>query len=166
MTLTCKDLMVENQSILRPNDTIKTAFHFMRKRGIRFLPVVEEDGTYIGVFTSPTLIKMLLPRAVTIQLSGGKKANRSLNNLGFYNIDEETLHEALAEEKDEPVSNHLSDPTNIPTASPDTSVMEVILLLHQYKRHVILLEPDTQKFVGVVSNNSVLQKMFDEDYEV
>lgn len=166
MGLTCKDVMLTGQVVLHPDDTVSKAFHLMRKQGMRFLPVVEENGTYRGVFTSPTMIKLLLPRAMTIELSGGKKSHKSLFNLGFYNVDEETFHQSLAEEKDEPVSNHLSDPDNIPTATPDTPIMEGILLLHQYKRHVILLEPDTQKFVGVVSNNSVLKKLFDEDYEV
>lgn len=164
MTLTCKDVMVEDQCILRPTDTVSKAFRLTRQKGIRFLPVVEEDGTYVGVFTSPTLIKLLLPRAMTIQMSG--KDSKSLSNLGFYNVDEETFHHALAEEKDEPVVNHLSDPSNIPLLAPDTSVMEGVLMLHKYKRHVILVKPDSNQFVGVVSINSMLKKMFDEDHVV
>lgn len=164
MTLTCKDVMVEDQCILRPTDTVSKAFQLTRQKGIRFLPVVEEDGSYVGVFTSPTLIKLLLPRAMTIQMSG--KDSKSLSNLGFYNVDEETFHQALAEEKDEPVINHLSDPGNIPTVAPNTSVMEGVLLLHKYKRHVILVDPDSNRFIGVVSINSMLRKMFDEDYVV
>lgn len=164
MTLTCKDVMVENQCILRPTDTVSTAFRLMRTKGVRFLPVVAEDGTYVGVFTSPTLIKLLLPRAITIQMSG--KDSKSLSNLGFYNVDEETFHDSLAEEKDEPVINHLSDPDNIPLVAPDTSVMEGVLLLHKHKRHVILVDPDSNRFIGVLSINSVLKKMFDENYEI
>lgn len=166
MTLTCKDVMVDDQPILRPTDTVSKAFLLMRQKGIRFLPVVEETGNYVGVFTSPTLIKLLLPRAMTIQLSGGKKNNKSLSNLGFYNIDEATFHQSLVEEKDEPVVNHLSDPGNIPILAPDTSVMEGVLMLHKYKRHVILVKPKSNKFVGVLSINSVLKKMFDEDYVI
>lgn len=164
MTLTCKDVMGKSQATLSPTDTVSTAFHLMRKKGIRFLPVVDADGVYLGVFTSPTLIKLLLPRAMTIELSGGKKHNKSINNLGFYKIDEETFQESLAEEKDEPVINHLSDPGNIPTVNPDTAVMEGVLLLHKYKRHVIVVEPDSNKFVGVVSINSMLKTIFDEDH--
>lgn len=166
MSLTCKDLMVEDQSILRPTDTVSRAFHLMRTQGVRFLPIVAEDGSYMGVFTSPTLVKLLLPRAMTIELSGGKKSNKSLSNLGFYSIDEKTFHQSLAEEKDEPVINHLSPPANIPIVAPDTSAMEGVLLLHKYKRHVILVEPESNHFVGVLSINSVLKKMFDENYVV
>lgn len=166
MTITCKDVMVEDQSTLKPTDTVSKAFQLMRKKGIRFLPVVADDGTYVGVFTSPTLIKLLLPRAMTIELSGGKKSNKSINNLGFYHVDEDTFHDSLAEEKDESVVNHLSDPGNIPLLAPNTPVMEGVLMLHKYKRHVVLVEPDSNQFVGVVSINSVLSKMFDEDHVV
>lgn len=166
MSLTCKDVMGTGQVVLHPTDTVSKAFKLMRQKGIRFLPVVEEDGAYVGVFTSPTLIKLLLPRAMTIELGGAKKSSKSLSNLGFYNVDEEVFHESLAEEKDEPVMNHLSDPDNIPIVTPDTSVMEGVLLLHKYKRHVIVVEPETNRFIGVVSINSMLKKMFDEDHQV
>ncbi len=166
MDLTCKDVMVSGQAILRPTDTVSKAFSLMRQKGIRFLPVVAEDGTYVGVFTSPTLIKLLLPRAMTIELGGGKDPKHSLNDLKFYHIDKECLHNSLAEEKNEPVVNYLSDPDSIPIVSPETSVMEGVLLLHKYKRHVILVEPKSRQFVGVVSINSVLKEVFDEDHEI
>ena len=34
--------------------------------------------------------------------------------------------------------------------------MEGIFLIHQYKRHVILVEPQTNRFVGTLSANSLL----------
>lgn len=164
MTLTCRDVMPSHQITLKPDDTVSKAFNLMRANGMRFLPVVAEDGTYVGVFTSPTLIKLLLPRAITIQMSG--KDSKGLSNLGFYNIDEQDFHQSLKDIKDEKVINHLSDPDNIPVTSPDTAVMEGILLLHKYKRHVILVEPETNQFVGVVSINSALKNIFDKDYRV
>ncbi len=165
MTLTCKDVMAnpDVQMVLRPTDTVSTAFQLMRKMGVRFLPVIDDNGKYLGVFTSPTLIKLLLPRALTIKLGGMNEAHHALNDLRFYNMDKESFHNSLAEDKNESVMNYLSDPDSIPILSPDTSVMEGVLMLHKYKRHVILVEPDTNKFVGVVSINSVLREIFDED---
>ncbi len=163
MSLTCKEVMVSNQIILRPTDTVKTAFQLMRKKGVRFLPVVDDNGKYLGVFTSPTLIKLLLPRAMTIELGGNEEVHQALNDLKFYHVNKETFHSSLAEEKNESVMNHLSEPDSIPVVSPDTSVMEGVLLLHKFKRHVIVVEPNTDKFIGVVSINSVLKEIFDED---
>ncbi len=159
--LTCKDLMLPDQVILHPEDTVSKAFHLMRGEGMRFLPVVHDDGSYVGVFTSPTLIRLLLPRAVTINL-GGKDAHKGLNDLKFYNMNRESFAEALKEIKDSPVKDHLSDPRNIPVAPPETPIMEGILLLHTYKRHVILVDPANNQFVGVLSINSSLRNIFDD----
>ncbi len=34
--------------------------------------------------------------------------------------------------------------------------MEGIFLLYKYKRHLILVEPETNRFIGTVSANSLL----------
>ncbi len=155
----------EAQVTLHPDDTISKAFQLMRKQGMRFLPVVDDAGHYIGVFTSPTLIRLMLPRALTIDL-GGKDSHKGLTDLSFFNLDQESFFESLDEVKDHPVKDYLSDPKDIPTATPDTPIMEGILLLHRFKRHVILIEPGSRKFVGVLSINSSLCHIFDEDYAV
>ncbi|MBS9778263.1 MAG: CBS domain-containing protein [Gammaproteobacteria bacterium] len=163
--LTCKDVMSSEQVVLHPNDTVSKAFQLMRSKGMRFLPVVDEEGKYLGVFTSPTLIKLLLPRAITIEM-GGRGTHKGLNSLNFLNLEEEDFCSSLSEIKTEPVINHLSDPKNIPVTPPETPVIEGVLLLHQYKRHVILVEPVTNEFVGVLTINSVLREIFDEKYEL
>ncbi len=165
MILTCKDIVQNNQETLLPTDTVSRAFYLMRKKGMRYLPVVSEDGEYIGVFTSPTLIKLMLPRAMTIHL-GGKNSNKGLYDLNFLNMEEEDFYGALVEVKDEQVQNYLSDEKNIPVIPPNTPIIEGVLLLHKYKRHVILVEPETNQFVGVVSINAILKKIFDEDYQL
>ncbi len=167
MSLTCQDVMIapEEQILLHPNSPIDRAFKQMRHHGMRYLPVVEKEGTYVGVFTSPTLIKLMLPRAMTIQM-GGRNPNKGLHDLNFLNMDDEDFYTALDSVKDEPVKNYLSNPKNIPVAAPDTPIMEGILLLHKYKRHVILVNPDNNQFVGVLSINSALKQIFDEDYTV
>ncbi len=164
--LTCQDLMhnENEQIVLRPDDTVSKAFQLMRKKGMRFLPVVEENGQYVGVFTSPTLIRLMLPRAVTLGL-GSKNSNQVIG-LNFYNLDKDSFTESLQEVKNDLVKNHLSDPKNIPVTAPNTPIMEGILLLHKYKRHVILVDPDSNQFVGVLSINAALRNIFEEDVEL
>lgn len=157
MGLTCFDVMVPTaqQNTIHPDESVATAFQIIKKSRARFLPVVDSDGKYVGVFTAPTLLKLILPRAATIGMSS--EATRvPIENLGFMNLtkaDFDTQVERLREEK---VSDNLSNPANIPVAAPDTPVMEGIFLVWKYKRHVILVEPDTKRFVGTVSSNSLL----------
>ncbi|WP_217353854.1 CBS domain-containing protein [Ruegeria arenilitoris] len=159
MGLTCYDVMVptEVQRTIHPDESIATAFNIIRDSRARFLPVVEDDGTYVGVFTAPTLLKLILPKAATIGLNDD--ASRvPIESLSFMNLTRDDFDQQLERLKTEKVRDNMSRPTNIPVAAPDTPVMEGIFLIYKFKRHVILVEPETKRFVGTVSANSLLDR--------
>lgn len=156
MGLTCRDVMVppEIQKRIRPDASIAAAFRMIKSSRARFLPVVNEDGTYVGVFSAPTLMKLLLPRGATIDAGRLK-----MTHLSFVNLSKADFEAQLERLKHEKVSDNLSNPANIPVASPDTPIMEGIFLIHKFKRHVMLVEPDSNLFVGTVSPNSLLDNV-------
>lgn len=157
MGLTCRDAMVppEDQKTIHPDDSVDKAFDIIRDSRARFLPVVDQDGKFKGVFTAPTLIKMILPKAALIGVSSD--ATRvPISNLSFMDLTKEDFQEQIKQLHDERVGDHMSDPANIPVTAPDTPVMEGIFLIHKFKRHVFLVEPETQRFVGTVSPNSLI----------
>ena len=155
MGLTCFDVMVDPavQKTIHPEESVATAFNIIKASRARFLPVVDENGGYVGVFTAPTLLKLILPKAATIGL---EHTRVPLSNLGFMSLSEEDFAARLKQLKNEKVGDNLSNPENIPVAAPDTPVMEGIFLIHRYKRHVILVDPKTNRFVGTLSANSLL----------
>lgn len=157
MGLTCSDVMVPSaiQKTIAPDESIATAFNIIRHSRARFLPVVDENGIYKGVFTAPTLLKLILPKAATIGM-GSEASRLQMDGLGFMSLSKEDFDAQLERLKDEKVADNMSNPANIPTAAPDTPVMEGIFLIYKFKRHVILVDPDTQRFVGTVSPNSLL----------
>jgi len=159
MVLTCQDVMVspDRQITVTPDTSVRGAFQLFRKHRARFLPVVDEKGIYHGVFTAPTLLKLLLPRAATIGMNS--EATRvPINSLGFMSLTTEDFNEQLETLKDETVRDNMSSPVNIPVTAPHTPIMEGIFLYYKYKRHVVLVDPDTGRFVGTVSSNSLLEK--------
>jgi len=157
MGLTCADVMVpaDRQHKLLPEDSAYTAFKKIRASRATVLPVVKADGTYVGVFTSPTLIKLLLPRAVTIQL-GGDHTQRPIEHLGFFNLSRGHFDDRIPQLESEKIIDHLSLPENIPVIAPDTPLMEGMLMIYKHKRHLILVEPGSGRYVGLVSPNSLL----------
>lgn len=157
MGLTCFDVMVapELQNTIHPDESVAAAFNVIKRSRARFLPVVDENGKYVGVFTAPTLLKLILPKAATIGMGSGS-LRVPLDNLGFMSLSESDFDARLEQLKTEKVADNLSNPANIPVTSPDTPVMEGIFLIHKFKRHVILVDPKTKRFVGTVSANSLL----------
>lgn len=158
MGLTCRDVMVppEIQKTIHPDDTVAKAFDIIRHSRARFLPVVADDGSFEGVFTAPTLIKMLLPRAALIGMSS-EAARVPISNLSFMDLTKDDFRKEVERLNEERVGDHMSNPANIPVTAPETPVMEGIFLIHKHKRHVFLVEPDSKRFVGTVSPNSLIE---------
>lgn len=160
MGLTCRDVMVppDIQRTVDPGETVATAFSMIKESRARFLPVVDASGKYHGVFTAPTLLRLILPKAATIDLFS-ESARMNLTNLNFLSLSKEDFDAQIESLKFEKVANNMSRPENIPVAAPDTPVMEGIFLIYKFKRHLILVEPDTERFVGTVSANSLLDQV-------
>lgn len=159
MALTCQDVMVspERQLTIGPDTSVSDAFQLFKKHRARFLPVVGADGKYLGVFTAPTLLKLLLPKAATIGLNTDSM-RVPLEGLGFMSLSKDDFEAQLEHLRDELVKDNLSNPANIPVTAPDTPIMEGIFLYYKFKRHVVLVDPDSGQFVGTVSSNSLLEK--------
>lgn len=159
MALTCQDVMVspERQLTIGPDTSVRDAFQVFKKHRARFLPVVDANGTYLGVFTAPTLLKLLLPKAATIGLNTDSM-RVSLEGLGFMSLSKDDFETRLEHLRDELVKDNMSNPANIPVTAPQTPIMEGIFLYYKFKRHVVLVDPDSGKFVGTVSSNSLLEK--------
>ena len=157
MGLTCRDVMIptERQKTIHADDTVAKALEIMRESRARFLPVVDENGGYVGVFTAPTLIKMILPKAALIGMSS-ESARVPISSLSFMDLTKEDFQDRISQLNKERVGDNISNAANIPVTAPDTPVMEGIFLIHKFKRHVILVEPDTNRFVGTVSANSLM----------
>lgn len=159
MGLTCQDVMVpsDEQITIGPEESVATAFQLIKKNRARFLPVVDADGKYLGVFTAPTLLKLFLPKAAIIGLNDST-SRVAMGHLSFMNLDKEDFDNQLEALKYEKVVNNMSNPDNIPVAAPDTPIMEGIFLYYKFKRHVVIVEPKTGRFVGTVSSNSLLDR--------
>lgn len=146
---TCASIMIPDPVTLRPDITLAEAVAIMRKVRSRYLPVVDANGDYIGGFSSMRIIKLLLPQSVSI------KAGKNPFELNFMNTTVEELQERLGERAQEPITEHiLLDKLQVCT--PQTSLMEVLNLLYKHHYHIVVCEPNSRRFVGVVSIGGVL----------
>lgn len=145
----CRDIMLTNPVVLRPDQTLLQALHIIHGRGVRYLPVVDDAGNFVGIFSSLTLMRLLLPQTFSI------KMGKMPVDLNFMRTSLEEVRERLGEISHETIGNHVIR-EDIPTCTPDSSIMEAIHLLHAHHAHVIITEPGSRKFAGIVTINGLL----------
>lgn len=149
----CRDIMLTNPVVLRPDQTLLEALRTIHNSGVRYLPVVDEEGNFVGIFSSLSLMRLLLPQTFSINM--GKMPV----DLNFMRTSLEELRERLGEHAHESISRHIVN-EDIPTCTPDSSIMEAIYLLHVHQAHVMVTEPGSRKFVGIVTINALLSHIF------
>ncbi len=146
-------IMNPHPMTLRPSDTVATAADRILKHHLRHLPVVDEQGRYLGTFSVYSLLKLTLPKAVLDKYG--------LDNVSFVTESVEDLAQRLGRRRDEPVKNWL----NIhEVARPDTHAMEVMLLmLHGRTTSVPVVNKTNNRLEGIISFWDVLEKLLGEN---
>jgi len=147
-------IMNPHPMTLRPTDTVATAADRILKHHLRHLPVVDEQGRYLGTFSVYSLLKLTLPKAVLDK--------HGLDNVSFVTESVEDLAQRLGRRRDEPVKNWL----NIhEVARPDTHAMEVMLLmLHGRTTSVPVVNKTNNRLEGIISFWDVLEKLLGENF--
>ena len=152
--LTAESIMTSALVTLGPNDTVADAMSLMHSKEVRNLPVVDESGTFIGLFGLRRLSHLLLPKAA-LDLGA-----HSISDLHFLPDEIVQNGDRWHEISEQPVKNFLEKKKKLLFCTPQTSFPELLSLLDESKDTslpVIVVEGDTQKVVGMVSCWDVLE---------
>jgi len=95
-----KLIMNPHPMTLRPTDTVATAAERILKHHLRHLPVIDEQGRYLGTFSVYSLLKLTLPKAVLDK--------HGLDNVSFVTESLDDLAQRLGGRRDEPVKDWLN----------------------------------------------------------
>lgn len=153
--MTAQSLMNPNPLTLRPTDTVATAADHILKHRLRHLPVVDEQGRYVGTFSIYSLLRLTLPKAVIME--------EGLTDVSFVHETTEDLAQRLRERSHEPVANWLSK--DDPVMHPDTPTMEVMLLmLRGHTTSVPVVDKPSHRLEGIISFWNVLEKLLGENH--
>ncbi len=148
---TCAEVMIANPMTLSPTATLADAFELIHNSGVRYLPVVDDQHRFVGVFSSLSVLRMLLPSSLQINMG------RQPRDLNFMRQSVEELRERFAEFANDPVTDYLIT-DEVVLASPDSSITEAIYLITRHHTHVVSCEPESQRFLGIITING----LFDE----
>ncbi|MGD8588916.1 MAG: CBS domain-containing protein [Chromatiales bacterium] len=139
--MTAQLIMDPSPTVLKTSDKIKTAVAYIMENRFRSLPVVDEQGRYMGIFGVNCLLRLVLPKAVMME--------DGLDNVGFIQDSLHDLHERLREVEDQTVSMCMH--SDIATVTPNTPLVETLLLLYRTRISIPVIEPGSGKLVGMIS---------------
>lgn len=139
--MTAVSVMDPNPTVLKPTDVINTAAKYIMEHRYRNLPVVDENGCYLGIFGVNCLLRLVLPHAAIME--------KGLNSVSFIHETLADLHNRLREVGNEPITLCMS--TDVKTVPPDHPLVETLLILYRTKTSIPVIEPDTHKLLGMIS---------------
>jgi len=131
---------------LKGNDVVGEATRRMLTHYMTDLPVVDDEHRLIGMFKLERLLGSLLPKAALIGFG--------LDDLSFVPDTLEHLRKQMHTIADTPVRQLMVKAEHV--VHPDTSPVEIVLLLYRGATNVPVVERDTHKLVGMVSARDVL----------
>jgi CBS-domain-containing membrane protein len=149
--MTAASVMDPNPTVLKPTDIIRTAARYIMEHRYRNLPVVDQEGRYLGTFGVNCLLRLVLPKAAVMEAG--------LTDLSFVRDTLHDLHERLREAEHQPISVCMN--TDITVVRPDTPLVETLRVLYRTRSSLPVVEPDSGRLLGVISYWDVGRKILD-----
>ena len=152
--MTAKTLMSNQVVTLKPDDTVAEGLLMMRERNVHNIPVVDEKGCFVGLFSLRRLTQALLPKAARLD-------DHFLMDMNFMPDNTDDILARLRELGRQPVSELLEKKKKIAFCTPETPIPELLRLLYENPTSlpVIVVTGKKKKLAGMVSNWDVLTKI-------
>jgi CBS-domain-containing membrane protein len=141
--------MDPNPTTLKSDDTIECAARYIMKYRYRNLPVIDENGCYVGMFGVNCLLKLVIPNAAL--MPGG------FENVGFIYETLTDLFQRFEEVKDKPISICMNQ--KIKPVAPDTSLTETMMQLYKTRSSIPVIENGSCKLLGMISYWDIGEKI-------
>jgi predicted transcriptional regulator len=147
MKLISKDYMSTDVRSLPPDMNAKEALRALMDSGMSGLPVLEKDGTIVGVFTEKEVLKAILPSYIKdvgafVYGEGSKSELKKLAHMEGLSVKDLMRRE-------------------FPTVSEETSLAEVSrIMLTKSERRVIVTSGC--KAVGIITRSDVVKALAKE----
>jgi len=134
---------------LHASDVTGEAARRMLASHVTDLPVVDDAGRLIGIFKLERLFGALLPKGALIGFG--------FDDLSFTADKLEHLQQQMRSVADTPVRQMMVKAEHF--VHPDTSPLEIVLLLYRGANNVPVVERETNRLIGMVSARDMLSAL-------
>ena len=152
--MTTNSIMTNRVISLKPDDRVVDALKLMHRHHVRNLPVVDAEGSFVGLFGVRRLSRLLLPKAA-------RDLNRySITDLSFLPDETDQLMDRWQHIATRYVSEFLEKKKKLLFCTPETTFPQLLELIDRSKDSslpVIVIEGSARKLVGMVSAWDVLE---------
>ena len=149
--MSARSLMDPNPVRIHSSDTIGIAARKIMRRRYRSLPVVDNDNRFLGVVTVNCLLRLLLPKALTIK--------NGVEDISYADTTIDDLCEHFKAHVDEPIAICLKE--QVVTVDPDTSLLQTLLTLYHEKSNLPVVDKKTGRLEGMISYYDVGEKILE-----
>jgi CBS domain-containing protein len=147
--------MTTNPVVIKQTESIAESTRMLLDNRLLGLPVVDDDGRYMGMFLRSRLVALLLPKIVQLEERLPEVAR--LMELGFMTDTLDDAHDRFQKVASDPVSKYLQ--TDTPVLRLDTPVMNAVLYLYRTRSYLPVVDEASGKLLGVVSTWDVLARV-------
>ncbi|MEO6888518.1 MAG: CBS domain-containing protein, partial [Ktedonobacteraceae bacterium] len=144
-----RDIMNRDVRSIAPTQSIREAARIMLETGLRRLPVVEADGTLVGILGRADLLQVIVTSPLLNQQSSGVQSL------------ERAQQTSDVPAQQQPVANYVTrDVTTVGEQAPLADVIDA-LIISPFKRVIVVDE--ARRVQGIISDVDVLARMQEEE---
>lgn len=145
--MACKNALIQNVITVRTETSVEEALALISQHSIRSVPVVDDQGKFVGMFGLHALMDDLLPTAA--RMEGG------VTDLGFVIGGAPGAAKRIRKLAPQPVGGFVVGKDGDGVLSPDLSMLETIRRLSHYGSPLPVVD-EQGVFLGLVSEQSCL----------
>jgi CBS domain-containing protein len=155
--MTAQSIMSTDLTTITPDMRVGEALLIMCAHKVHNLPVVDDQGSFVGLFSLRRITHELLPMAARVD-----DYSHLLNfDMSFVGDNADDYLERLRKIGEQPVSDLLEKKKKLRFCGPNTPIPKLLQLLSENPTSlpVVVLEGEQQRVVGMVSTWDVLTKI-------
>ncbi len=147
--MSCDTAMITEVITAKEDETVEEALNRLNKHSLRCLPVVNNDGALMGLLSLNKVLESLLPVAVTMP--------DGLQRLNFVVGASPGIAKRLNKIRAKKVSEVMNEDMYV--VHPTTPTWEAIRLMVKYGSPIPVVEKETGKLCGLISEQSSIKDL-------
>lgn len=142
----CHQSLIDDVVKIHPDNTVTEALEIFKKANIRSLPVVNDEGLFVGLFGLRHLLLSLLPASVRME--------DGLERLDFLVGATPAIAKRFRKNMEIKVSELMDKEPEV--VHQDTATWEVLRIMALRGSPVSVVDENSKKFIGLISRQSLL----------